>query len=286
MWWGVVPLAAALLACSSGDGGQSDASAGPDATGTGDAGGAPRICNVDFPCRDAYQCTDKTHWVALQTQDCHVQCGPGPCNGASCGTTGEAQACPAPLQCAAPDQGDFADASVRCTYGGIPHCVPADESGYVPPATPAAPAKQPGVCADADIEQAWSCMGVNTPSCTSWNGAHAACVSCLGYGAFTAPKVGGMIGLLNRRGCYAVLEGTIAPGSCAALESASQECSADACASCVSSPEDFLACVAAARTTSCASFPTCDADAGAFATCEIADEHDFYVTFGKALCGP
>ncbi len=42
----------------------------------------------------------------------------------------------------------------------------------------------------------------------------------------------------------------------------------------------------APRTTSCAAFATCDADAGAFATCEIADTHDFYVTFGKVLCGP
>jgi hypothetical protein len=61
-------------------------------------------CFVDFPCMGArFQCDAVGGtYHELQSMDCHVTCGPGPCSGGSCEAVGTALSCPSGTQCVTP----------------------------------------------------------------------------------------------------------------------------------------------------------------------------------------
>jgi hypothetical protein len=254
--------------------------------------GAHPVCVADFPCFRPWSCVDATHWIAQETQSCETVC-PTPCDGATCASVGDAQACPAGTSCIDPQSTAADYAGPFCAVGGAAGCAPAEESSFVPQPT-TAPPRQVGVCTNVAVEQFWSrCVDPSTAdanACAYWEGQYAACEACLGpmfeYVPFTSQ--GFVASFQNVSGCYATLDGTVAPGSCAALEDANLQCAIASCSSVCSTDEaTFDACIALARTTTCSAFPRCDADAGAsYAACSGSSPGVFYVTFGEALCGP
>jgi hypothetical protein len=266
-------VAAIALGCGS-DPQPNGADAGSDVNAD-----VPTHCVVDFPCSNPWACADSTHWVEMQSV------AKPPCTGLMCESTGVTHACDPGLECVmdAPP-----GTSAPCAYGGQDGCLPADAGAFSPSPMATPPTKQPGVCTTTQVQQAWSfCLDPTTydaTKCTSFGQLNKACIQCLA-GTVT---VAGSSFVPNVGGCYALLDGASAPGSCAALDDANMQCAAAACVGgCSSWPDAFEACVLASRTSACASFPICNADAGAsYATCEPTSVKDFFLGFGEALCGP
>jgi hypothetical protein len=97
------------------DGDASDAnvpdSAAPDTgalDGAGDAD-APSdapidgpLCYADFPCEvlgEKFSCDTAHSYVPLASRDCHAVCGPGPCSGGTCASSGPEVQCPGSTSC-------------------------------------------------------------------------------------------------------------------------------------------------------------------------------------------
>jgi hypothetical protein len=268
-----------VFACGGGSEG-SNADAGSDASV--DVVHEPIIA-CDFPCFVPWSCIDSTHWVEMQT---YV---PPNCNsGAMCKSTGITHACDPGLTCVTDPP---PSSKVPCAYGRVEGCMPGDAGAFTPDAMAAAPTRQVGVCDQTTIEQFWvRCIDPTTKdesSCTYWSTNNKACGTCLGPTLSVAPSdVQNQYPtpVPNVGGCYALLG---AP-ACASADDANMQCAIAACTNgCQDDPNAYAACIIGARTTTCASFPICDADAGsAYATCEPKTTKDFFIAFGEALCGP
>lgn len=269
-----------LLAIGCGSDPQNNvADAGSDVTAD-----VTKSCSVDFPCANFWSCADSTHWVEMQSV------AKPPCSGLMCESTGVMHACDPGLECVA----DAPPNSAKpCAYGGQDGCLPADAGAFSPQPMGAAPTKQTGACTSTLITEFWTyCLDpttVDVTKCTSLGNLYKACAQCMqstltvidtGNQYFAwAPNVGG---------CYALLDGTSGPGSCAALDDANMQCAIAACKDgCALSPDALQSCVLGSRKTTCAAFPICDGEAGAsYATCEPNSAKDFVIGFGAALCGP
>lgn len=267
-----------LLALGCGSGGETS---GTDA-GTDVTTDASQHCVVDFPCSNPWQCTDSTHWVEM-----HSVAKP-PCSGLTCESTGVMHACDPGLECVsnAPPS-----SQAPCAYGGVEGCMPGDAGAFTPKPLGPAPTRQADACDQTTIEQFWvRCLDPSTydeASCTYWRDNHQACSTCLEPTLAVAPSdVQNQYPTLipNVGGCYALLGAS----DCASSDDANMQCAVAVCTSgCQDDPVAYATCIYAARTTTCASFPICDADAGsAYATCESQTTKDFFIAFGEALCGP
>jgi hypothetical protein len=262
------------LACGSGS-----ETGGPDA-GSDVATDSTKPCAVDFPCAQPWACIDSTHWVETKSIP------QPPCSGLICVSTGVTHACDQGLECATDPT---AYASAPCAPSGHDGCWP-DAGTFTPQLAAPPPVKQQGVCDDTTIQQvATLCVDPTTSDgakCAALTQVHEACVQCLSA-TFTpvVTTTEGQDVVPNIAGCYAVLDGTSAPGSCAALADTNVQCAVAACEACEQWSDAFPTCFASARTTACAAFPTCGVDAGTSATCE-ASPKDFFIGFGEALCGP
>ncbi len=257
---------------------------GSDPPATSDAGAdassdVTQPCAVDFPCANPWACSDSTHWTPMQSV------GKPPCTGLMCVSAGTPQACAPGLMCVtdAPPGN-----SPPCAYDGHYGCLPADAGAFSPTPIDPAPTRQQGACTTTQVQEEWSfCLDPTTydaTKCGSFAQLYKGCAQCLAgtvtlMGSNAVPNVGG---------CYAVLDGTSAPGSCAAQGDANMQCAVAVCNDgCGAWPDAFESCVLAARTTACNGFPICAADAGAsYATCEPTSVKDFFLAFGEALCGP
>lgn len=266
-----------LLALGCGSGSETSSDAGPDASAD-----VKQSCAVDFPCSASWACTDSTHWVGV-----HSVAKP-PCSGLTCEPTGETGVCDPGLECVSTTGASPVD---RCAYGGLDGCLPGDAGGFTPTALGPVPAKQPNACDQTTIEQFWArCLDPTTydeASCTYWQNNHHDCATCLGPTLIVAPSdVQNQYPTLvpNVGGCYALLGAS----TCASSDDANMQCAMAVCTKgCQDDPSAYAKCIQAARTTACASFPICDADAGsAYATCEPKTTKDFFIAFGEALCGP
>jgi hypothetical protein len=267
------------LACGSGsETGGADAGSAPDVSSD-----VPQHCVVDFPCDVPWSCSDSTHWVEMQSV------AKPPCTGLTCESTGVTHECDPGLECVTDPNDDKKD---PCAYGGHDGCLPADEGAFSPPPIDA-PVKQQGVCDDATIQLFWSqCVDTTTADqakCNAVANGNPSCSQCLSRTFTWVPTTNSEVqSFPNVSGCYATLEGTSAPGSCAARADARLQCAIASCAACEAWADDaFETCVDAATAGACAAFATCDADAGAaYATCEASSSKDFFLGFGEALCGP
>lgn len=264
------------LACGSGS-----ETAGADA-GSDVSNDVTKACVVDFPCNEPWSCSDSTHWVEM-----HSVPKP-PCSGLTCESTGVTHACDPGLECV---KNPPLNSKEPCAYGGVEGCNAADAGAFTPTAMGAAPARQPSACDQVGIEQFWSrCLDPATydaTSCAYWQSHYAPCIACLASVLVIAPSdVQNQYPTFvpNVGGCYSVAGAS----SCASLDDANMQCAIAVCeAGCQYDPAAYTQCIYAARTTSCASFPICDADAGsAYATCEPKTTKDFFIAFGEALCGP
>jgi len=255
-------------------------------TGGADAGdsGSDVKKNVacDFPCRVDWACTDSTHWVETQTVT------PSYCtSGAMCESTGVMHTCDPGLECVKdPAYGS----KVPCAYGGVDGCMPGDAGTFTPDAMAPPPTHVPNACDQPTIDQFWlRCYDATTrddASCTYWQQHNTACGNCLAQTLIAAPwdSQSQTPALLpNVAGCFAAA----GDPTCASKADANMQCAIAVCnAGCANDPSATAACVQAAAKTACSSFATCDADAGASATCEVPSLKDFFSSFGEALCGP
>jgi len=250
-----------------------------------DAAAEAEPCHVDFTCKNPFSCLDSTHWTEMKDLP-HP-----PCTGLICTSTGKYHACDPGLECIhQPPPGS----SVACAYGGVDGCMPASDAGaFSPKPIGTAPTKQTGACTTTVIAQYWtSCLDPTTrddTKCAAFNTSNASCSSCIAQVA-TIVDLGTQqfAWVPNVGGCYAVLDGTSASGSCAALDDANMQCAVAVCKdNCKTTPEGVQACALASRTKACSAFSICDGEAGAsFATCEPTTAKDFVTNFGAALCGP
>ena len=270
-------LAWIVVAIGCGNGPQTTgADAGADVTGI-----EHPPCVVDFPCANPWRCVDSTHWVEMKSVS------KPPCTGLTCESNGVTHACDPGLECV--DDAPPGN-SPPCSYGGHYACSPADVPTFSPQPIGPTPTKQPGACDSmATIAQFWSsCIDPttsDTTQCTSLDNLHSSCGQCLIPTIMQSASLGDHGP--NVGGCYALLDGTSAAGSCAALDDTNMQCAMISCAGCDPWPDDFTTCVLAARTTKCASYSICSSDAGAsYATCEPTSMKDFFIAFGAALCGP
>lgn len=74
--------------------------AGPD--GATDASRGDLLCYADFPCEVLglkFSCGTDHSYVTVASHDCHSVCGPGPCSGGTCDTSGPEMQCPASTVC-------------------------------------------------------------------------------------------------------------------------------------------------------------------------------------------
>ena len=241
-------------------------------------------CVVDFVCKNNWSCLDSTHWTEMKDLP-HP-----PCTGLICTSTGKYHACEAGLECIHQPE---AGSPIACAYGGRDGCLPADAGSFVPQAIGAAPAKQAGTCTSTTIDQYWTaCLDPaarDDTKCTSFKNGNATCEQCMAQ-AITIVDLGTQqfAWVPNVGGCYALLDGSSASGSCAALDDANMQCAVAVCKdACKSFPDGFEACALGSRKSSCKAFSICDGEAGAsFATCEPTTAKDFITNFGTALCGP
>jgi hypothetical protein len=232
-------------------------------------------CVDPQPCSSPWRCTDDTHWSAEES---------GPCP-AECHDVGDLQTCPPDTACV--DLGS----PVPCAIGGIGDCLPDDEAQFVPPPMASPPVRQMGACTDAEVEQLFAhCYGslLGMGDCEIVREQDPTCTTCLEPVLFQ-PQEGSSEYAANAGGCFAFLDQSTAPGSCAALADAQIECAFAACAytPCGTTRAAFASCIDYARANTCSAFAPCAPDASAsWAICEAPALQDFYIGFGEVLCGP
>jgi hypothetical protein len=276
------PLIAMSFVCGCSSDPVASPEAGVDASADVAQEAAP--CVNDFPCANPFSCLDSTHWTEMK------ELPHAPCIGLICTSTGKYHACDPGLECI---HQPAAGSAVACAYGGRDGCLPADAGAFTPKPIGAAPTKQAGACTTTSIDAYWTaCLDPTTrddTKCTTFSNANKTCSQCLAQTA-TVVDLGTQqfAWVPNVGGCYALLDGTSASGSCAALDDANMQCAIAVCKDvCSMFPDGLEACALGSRTSACKAFSICDGEAGAsFATCEPTTAKDFVTSFGAALCGP